>query len=46
MLYLNVAMIGLNGQAHPTICDISTFGGVDRARPHIKMVTGDYQTYK
>ena len=46
MFYLNVAMTGLNGRAHPAICDMLTGCDVDRARPHIKMLTGDYLTYK
>ena len=46
MLYFNVNMIGLNGRAHTAISYILTSGDVDLARPHIKMLTGDYLTYK
>ena len=45
MTYLNVQLSGLTGQHHPALYGILTTRDVERLRPHIKMLAGDYLTY-
>ena len=44
MTYFNVTTQGLRGRAHPAICNLLTVYQVKLARPHIKMLMGDYAT--
>ena len=46
MSYLNIATKGLNGLPHPALFDIQTTSSVQKMRPHIKMLCGDYYTYQ
>ena len=46
MKYFNVTLSGLNGKLHPAIQNITTTQEVTTSRPHIKMLTGNYLTYK
>ena len=41
--FLNIQAIGLNGFSHPALHNILTTQEVSMARPHLKMLTGDYQ---
>ena len=45
MCYLNVQLAGLTGRHHPALSAIYTTTDVERLRPHIKMLSGDYLTY-
>ena len=45
MSYLNVQLSGLTGRHHPALSGILTTRDVERLRPHIKMLVGDYLTY-
>ena len=46
MLYLNVSLSGLRGRHHPALAGIITTQEVKKSRIHIKMLAGDYLTYK
>ena len=46
MNYLHVAIKGLNGRPHPALHDVKTTKDVQKMRPYIKMLSGDYYTYK
>ena len=46
MNYLNIAIKGLNGRPHPALLNVKTTHDVQKMRPHIKMLSGDYYTYK
>ena len=46
MSYLNIATKGLNGLPHPALFNIQTTSSVQKMRPHIKMLCGDYYTYQ
>ena len=41
--FLNVQTLGLSGRLHPTIAWLQTTQDVAIVRPHVKMLTGDYQ---
>ena len=43
--FLNVQTLGLSGRLHPTIAWVQTTQDVEIVRPHVKMLTGDYQCY-
>ena len=43
--YLNVQVTGLTGRPHPIIARVLTTQDVTTMRPHIKMLTGDYQCF-
>ena len=45
MSYLNIQLSGLTGRHHPALNGILTTRDVERLRPHIKMLAGDYLTY-
>ena len=45
MIYLNIQLAGLTGRQHPALAGIETTMDVERLRPHMKMLTGDYLTY-
>ena len=45
MNFLNVQLCGLTGRHHPALCGIDTTREVEKLRPHLKMLTGDYLTY-
>ena len=46
MKYLNVSLIGLRGKLHPAISGVSTTHAVNKMRPHIKMLVGNYLTFE
>ena len=47
MKYLNISLHGLSGRLHYAIGgDIRTTGDVDKMRPHLKFLSGDYLTYQ
>ena len=47
MKYLNVSLHGLTGRLHPALGgDIRTTSDVDKMRPHLKLLSGDYLTYQ
>ena len=46
MVYFNIAVKGLNGRHHPALLGVKSTKGVQKIRPHIKMLSGDYYTYK
>ena len=43
--YLNVQSIGLNGQAHISLHSLITTQDIRIARPHLKMLAGDYMCH-
>ena len=45
MSFLNIQLIGLTGRHHPALFGIETTRDVQRLKPHIKMLSGDYLTY-
>lgn len=45
MTFLNIQLIGLNGRHHPALFGLHTTRDVERLRPHLKMLSGDYLTY-
>ena len=45
MTFLNTQLLSLNGRHHPALYGLMTTREVERMRPHIKMLTGDYLTY-
>ncbi len=46
MLYFNVNICNLRGRYHPAICNVTSAKEVEQMRPHLKMLLGDYLTYK
>ena len=44
MQYLNVYACNLRGQAHPSICNVTSVEEARQMRPHLKMLSGDYFT--
>ena len=44
MKYLNVSLIGLRGKIHPALQNVTTTHAVQKMRPHVKMLSGDYLT--
>ena len=46
MAYLNVATLGLRGRHHPALSNMATTNEVRVSRPHLKMLAGNYLTYK
>ena len=46
MSYLNVSLSGLRGRHHPALSQMITTREVQTARPHIKLLAGNYLTYK
>ena len=44
--YLNVSVTGLRGRRHPAISGLITTEEVKTSRCHLKMLCGDYLTYK
>ena len=45
MIFLNVQLHGLNGRHHPALFGLKTTRQVEKMRPHLKMLSGDYLTY-
>ena len=45
MKYMHVGLLGLSGQHHPIISGAQTTDEVNKMRPHLKMISGDYLTY-
>ena len=45
MLFLHVQLLGLNGRHHPALFGLQTTRQVEKMRPHLKMLSGDYLTY-
>ena len=43
--YLNVQVTGLTGRTHPVLTWLLTTRDVAIIRPHLRMLTGDYQCY-
>ena len=46
MKYFNVSLSGLRGRPHPSITNAVTTSEVRKMRPHLKMLVGDYTTFK
>ena len=46
MSYLNVATLGLRGRHHPALSGMVTTREVKLSRAHIKLLAGNYLTYK
>ena len=46
MNYFNVNLFGLRGKHHPCLSNIVSVEDVKKARPHLKLLTGDYFTYE
>ena len=46
MVYFNVNLFNLRGRYHPVIANATTVSEVQQMRPHLKMLLGDYLTYK
>ena len=46
MKYLNVSLSGLNGKRHPALNNLISSHEVKKSRIHLKMLAGDYLTYK
>ena len=46
MGYLNVSLSGLRGRHHPAISNMITTREVQTSRPHLKLLAGNYLTYK
>ena len=45
MTFLNIQLNGLTGRHHPALMGLTTTRDVEKARTHIKMLSGDYLTY-
>ena len=45
MKYFNVTTLNLRGRHHPAISKLVTSRSVNLARPHIKLLSGNYLTY-
>ena len=45
MTFLNIQLLGLGGSHHPALPGLHLTRDVERLRPHLKMLTGDYLTY-
>ena len=46
MTYLNVSTTGLRGRHHPALSNMITTREVKLSRPHVKLLAGNYLTYK
>ena len=46
MKYFNVSLLGLRGRLHPAVTNVVTTHAVNKMRPHIKMLAGNYLTYQ
>ena len=46
MKYFNVSLLSLRGKPQPSISDVYTSNEIQNMRPHIKLLSGDYLTYK
>lgn len=46
MTYLNVSTLGLRGRHHPALANMKTTNDVRTSRPHLKLLSGNYLTYK
>ena len=46
MTFLKLAALGLRGQHHPALSNMATANEVRISRPHLKMLSGNYLTYK
>ena len=46
MKYLNVSLSGLRGKYHPCLSNIVTTEEVQKLRPYLKFLSGDYLTYQ
>ena len=46
MTFFNVAALGLRGRHHPALSNMATTNEVRISRPHLKMLSGNYLTYK
>ena len=46
MTYLNVSTTGLRGRHHPALSNMITTCEVKLSRPHVKLLAGNYLTYK
>ena len=46
MKYFNVSLTGLSGRHHPALSGIITTTDVKKSRAHLKMLIGDFYTYK
>ena len=44
MQYLNVNLSGLRGRHHPSLSNLITVNEDKKMRPHLKLLTGDYQS--
>ena len=45
MKFLNISVLGLGGRNHPVLNNIITTHEVEKMRPVVKMLSGDYLTY-
>ena len=45
MEYLNVELTGLTGRSHPILSGVNTAREVEKLRPAVKMLAGDYLTF-
>ena len=45
LFFLNMQTIGLSGRSHPALHNLLTTQVVKIARPHLKMLSGDYMCY-
>ena len=45
MRFLNVDLFGLSGKIHPVLSGVDTAREVEKLRPAIKMLAGDYLTF-
>ena len=46
MKLFNTNLIGLQGHPHPAITDLNSTWEVRKARPHMKIIAGNYLTYQ
>ena len=46
MTFFNVSLLGLRGRYYPAISFTKTTNEVAKMKPHLKMLTGNYLTYK
>ena len=46
MGYFNVSTLGLRGRHHPALANQLTSNDVRISRPHLKLLAGNYLTYK
>ena len=45
LIYMNIDTIGLSGCMHPSIQNLTNTQAVETARPHIRMLAGDYPCF-